>query len=101
MVHPIRDVGVRTFGMVPIGAEDLAPPRRVLDAPSGREIVWQESNVFASAVIYPRVSVHGTTHNVLAATVLVDKIALTQERLLFAVAQGGNSKVGTFHVIMS
>ena len=36
------ELGLRAFGVAPVGSHDLPPPRRALHAPGGREVVWEE-----------------------------------------------------------
>jgi len=69
------------------------------------EAVWSQSNVTASATIAPRQA----THDVLGAASLYaaggepveDKIAVARDRIKIVVAQGGNAKQGTLHIILS
>jgi len=60
--------------------------------------IWDENNVTASKAIYPRAAV-STTAGVASATV-VDSIPVAQERIKISVADGGNGKTGTFHVMV-
>jgi hypothetical protein len=64
--------------------------------------LWTESNVNASAVRAPRQPTHSQVGAALlyadAGTAVSDKIALASSRVKIVIAQGGNAKVGTFHV---
>ncbi|MBN9022147.1 MAG: hypothetical protein J0H08_08660 [Rhizobiales bacterium] len=66
--------------------------------------LWTESNVNASAVRAPRLP----THTQAGAAALyasggvgvLEPIALANDRVKISIAQGGNSKVGAFHVLV-
>lgn len=66
--------------------------------------VWTEANVNAATVRYPRAA----THTVLGAAALyaaggvpvLDKPAVANDRIKVVIAQGGNAKKGTFHVLV-
>lgn len=68
------------------------------------ESIWSQSNVNAAAVVYPRAA----THSQAGAAALyasggvgvLDKIALANDRIKIVIAQGGNVKTGTFHVLV-
>lgn len=67
------------------------------------ESVWVEADVTASKTAAPRQATHTTAG--VAATydgtrAALDKITVVKDRILIAVAQGGASKIGTFHVIL-
>jgi hypothetical protein len=70
---------------------------------TGRTL-WAESNVNASAIRAPRQPVHDTAGAAAlfadAGEAVVDKIALGNDRVTITIAQGGNAKVGTFHVLV-
>jgi hypothetical protein len=75
-----------------------------LTAESTGESIWSEANVTASATRYPRAPVH-TQAGVAAlyaagGTAILDKIAISNERIKIALAQGGNAKTGTFIVLV-
>jgi hypothetical protein len=66
--------------------------------------LWTEANVNASAVRAPRQATHS---NVGAAalyaaggTAVQDRIGLANDRVKIVIAQGGNAKVGTFHIVV-
>lgn len=66
--------------------------------------LWVEANVNASAVRAPRQATH-TNAGVAAlyaasGTAVLDKIALANDRVKITIAQGGNAKTGTFHVLV-
>ena len=66
------------------------------------QVIWDQDNVNASATVCPR----QPTHSTLGAAALyaaggaavLDKICLDNERVKIVVAQGGNTKGGTFNV---
>lgn len=67
--------------------------------------LWVESNVNASAVRAPRQATHT---NVGAAALyasggvaVLDRIALANDRVKISIAQGGNAKSGTFHILVA
>jgi len=67
------------------------------------EGLWTEANVTASATKAPRQPTHGVdgVASVYAASDAVrEKIAIAQDRIKFAVTNGGDTKVGTFHVVL-
>jgi hypothetical protein len=65
--------------------------------------LWTESNVNASAVRAPRQPTHSQAGvaSLYAAggTAVQAPIALASDRVKIVIAQGGNAKVGTFHVL--
>lgn len=68
------------------------------------ETLWAESDVNASTTRAPRQPIHGT--NGVAALYAAgglavnDKIALATDRIKIVIAQGGDTKTGTFHIVM-
>jgi hypothetical protein len=66
--------------------------------------LWTESNVNASAVRAPRMATHSQVGaaSLFAAggTAVQDRIALASDRVKITIAQGGNAKAGTFHVLV-
>ena len=66
--------------------------------------LWTETNVNASKTVAPRQPTHGQdgTASLYAAggEPVEDKIALANDRVKIAIAQGGNTKSGTFYVTM-
>lgn len=66
--------------------------------------VWVETNVNASKTVAPRQATHGTdgaaSLYAAAGTAVQDKVWAVDERIKIVIAQGGNVKVGTFHVIV-
>lgn len=66
--------------------------------------IWAESDVNASAVRSPRFATHtqagAASLYAAGGTPVQDKIGLANDRVKIAVAQGGNAKVGTFHVLI-
>lgn len=68
------------------------------------ETIWTESNVDASATRAPRQASHGTDgaaalYAAGGAAVNVP-IALANDRVKIVIANGGNAKTGTFHIVM-
>ena len=69
------------------------------------ENVWVEENVNASAIRRPRAATHSTA-GVAAlyasgGTAVLDKIAVSRDRVKIAVAAGGNGTTGTFVVTVN
>ncbi|MBW9062381.1 hypothetical protein JNB71_03520 [Rhizobium herbae] len=66
--------------------------------------LWTESNVDASAVRAPRQATHSQAGAAVlyaaGGTGVMDKIAAANDRVKIAIAQGGNGKVGVFHVLV-
>lgn len=68
------------------------------------ENIWTESNVNASAIRYPRAPTHtqagAAALYAASGTAVQDRIALGGDRVKIAIAQGGNAKAGTFHILV-
>lgn len=68
------------------------------------ETIWTESDVNASATRAPRQATHSTAGvaalYAAAGTAVNDKIALANDRVKIVIGSGGNTKVGTFHIVM-
>jgi len=66
------------------------------------QTIWTESNVNASKTVAPRQPTHGQdgTASLYAAggEPVEDKIALANDRVKIVIAQGGNTKSGTFYI---
>lgn len=66
--------------------------------------LWAESNVNASAVRAPRQPVHtqagAAALYASGGTAVLAPIAVANDRVKIAIAQGGNAKTGTFHVLI-
>lgn len=65
------------------------------------QTVWTESNVNSAVVKAPRLAVHSTAG--VASTFdgtypVVDKVAVSRERIKIVVGSGGNTKTGKFHI---
>ncbi len=63
------------------------------------ENIWTQSDVNAAVTKYPRAATHSTAG--VAATfdgtrAVLDRVALSRDRVKIAIAQGGNGKTGTF-----
>jgi len=68
------------------------------------ENIWTEANVDASAVRYPRAPRHSQAGaaSLYAAggTAVQDRVAIANDRVKIVIAQGGNAKLGTVHVLI-
>lgn len=68
------------------------------------ESIWAESNVTASATRAPRQAVYSTAGAAAlyaaGGTAVLTPIAVAKDRIKIVVAQGGNAKSGTFHVVI-
>ena len=67
-------------------------------------VIWDEDNVTASKTVFPRAGTH-TTAGVAAVYAaagepVLDYIPIVNERIKIAVANGGSSGTGAFHVIV-
>ena len=65
------------------------------------ENIWTEQNVNASTVRYPRAPTHtqaGVAAGIYSTggAAVADKIAIANDRIKVAIAQGGNAKMGKF-----
>lgn len=67
------------------------------------ETIWSESNVDADATRAPRQATHSIAGvaalYAAAGTAVNDKIALANDRVKIAIAAGGATKTGTFHLV--
>ena len=68
------------------------------------EGLWSQSDVNASATKAPRQATHGVDGAAAlfasGGTAIQDKIAIAQDRIKVVVAQGGDTKTGTFHFVL-
>lgn len=68
------------------------------------EGLWTQSDVNASATKAPRQATHGVDGAAAlfasGGTAIQDKIAIVQDRIKVVVAQGGDTKTGTFHFVL-
>lgn len=66
--------------------------------------LWVQSNVNASAVVAPRAPSHSTAGvaalYAAAGTGVLVPVALANDRVKIAIAQGGNATSGVFHVLV-
>jgi len=67
-------------------------------------IIWAQDNVDATATVCPRQATH-TTAGVAAlyaagGSAVLDGVYVANERVKIVVAAGGDTKVGTFHVVV-
>jgi hypothetical protein len=60
--------------------------------------IWTEENVNASKTCYPRATAQTTAG--VNSTLTEAPVILVNDRLVIAIAQGGNGTVGTFHVVI-
>ena len=68
------------------------------------QTIWAESNVNAAKNCFPREAIHSTAGvaalYAAGGTSVNDRIALSRDRVKIVIAQGGNTKTGTFHVVV-
>lgn len=66
--------------------------------------IWTQSDVNASTVVAPRQATHSqagvASLYASGGTAVQAPIALANDRVKIAIAQGGNAKVGTFHILV-
>lgn len=61
--------------------------------------VWVDTDVNASETVYPMVATNGTDGAALSgAGTLMSRIPVANERIKIAIAQGGDTKTGTFYI---
>lgn len=69
------------------------------------EGLWTQNDVNASATKAPRQATHGVDGAAAlfasGGTAIQDKIAIVQDRIKVVVAQGGDTKTGTFHFVLA
>lgn len=74
----------------------------VITAEATGETLWSEENVTASATRHPRAATHSTAGAASlyasGGTAVNDKIALGSDRVKIVLANGGDTKTGTFHI---
>lgn len=67
--------------------------------------LWTQSDVNASAVVAPRQPTHSqagvASLYASGGTAVQARVALANDRVKIALAQGGNAKVGVFHVLVA
>lgn len=68
------------------------------------ENIWTEANVNASKVCYPRAPTHSQAGvaalYAAGGTAVGAPVAVSNDRVKIAIAQGGDSKSGTFHILI-
>lgn len=68
------------------------------------ETIWSESSVNASAIRRPRAATHSTAGAAAlyaaGGAAVNDKIAVVDSRIKVVIASGGNTKTGTFTVVL-
>lgn len=66
--------------------------------------IWTDTNVNASEIVQPRAPTHDQAGAALlyasGGTAVADRLALANDRVKIVIAQGGNAKSGTFHVLV-
>lgn len=66
------------------------------------ETIWTESDVNASVTVAPRQDTHSTAGvaalYAAGGAAVNDQIALSNDRVKIVIAQGGDTKSGTFHI---
>jgi hypothetical protein len=66
--------------------------------------IWTDTNVNASEIVQPRAPTHDQAGAPLlyasGGTAVADRLALANDRVKIVIAQGGNAKSGTFHVLV-
>lgn len=76
----------------------------VTDEATGEQL-WTESNVNASAVRYPRAATHSNSGAAAlyasGGTPVQARPGLARTRVKIAIAQGGNTKSGRFHILVA
>lgn len=69
------------------------------------ENIWTEADVNASATRYPRAATHtqagAAALYAAGGTPVQDRIGVAGDRLKIVVAQGGNAKTGTLHILVA
>lgn len=69
------------------------------------ETLWTEENVNASTVRYPRAATHSNAGAAAlyaaGGTAVQVRPALGRTKVKIVLAQGGNAKVGTFHILVA
>lgn len=69
------------------------------------ETLWAESDVTASKTVAPRQPTHSTAGAAAlyaaAGAAVNDHIGLSKDRVKITLAQGGDTKTGTFHIVVS
>jgi hypothetical protein len=67
--------------------------------------LWTQSDVNASAVVAPRQPTHSqigvASLYASGGTAVQARVALANDRVKIALAQGGNAKVGVFHILVA
>ena len=68
------------------------------------EVIWDQDNVNASATVAPRQATHSTLGvaalYAAGGTAVNDRIVAVNDRVKIVIANGGNVKSGTFHIVV-
>lgn len=66
--------------------------------------IWTDTNINASEIVQPRAPTHDQAGAALlyasGGTAVADRLALANDRVKIVIAQGGNAKIGTFHILV-
>ena len=69
------------------------------------ENIWTQNDVNASAVVYPRAATHSQAGvaalYAASGTGVLARIGVASDRVKIALASGGASKIGTFHILVA
>lgn len=69
-----------------------------IETENSKVTIWDEDNITASKAVYPRAATHSTVGA--ASATDVDHIPVANERIKISVEGGGDSKTGTFYVMV-
>ena len=68
------------------------------------ETIWTQADVNASATVAPRQATHSTAGAAAlyagGGTAVLEPICLAKDRIKIVIAQGGDTKTGTFHFVV-
>jgi hypothetical protein len=75
-----------------------------ITADAAGETIWTESNVNATADRYPRAPTHSQAGvaalYAAGGSAVLEPIAIASDKVKIVIAQGGNVKTGTFHILL-
>lgn len=75
----------------------------VITSETTGQVIWSEDNVDASEIIYPRTQVQDTAGANLTldgTRIMVVPVAVADERIKFVISNGGDTKTGSFVLIV-
>ena len=68
------------------------------------QTLWTDTNINASEIVAPRQPIHDTAGAAAlyaaAGAAVLDKISLANDRVKIVIAAGGDTKTGTFHIVL-